>query len=86
LTFKFNKMEFNNISIEEFVEQTIKKNPEMNSDDLFKDLEEFKKRKFKGELCHCGNPIWIIGSALSGKACFTCITGESDYSDDYEIA
>jgi len=47
-------------------------------------LEEFKKRKTQGELCDCGNPIWIIGPAITGKGCFTCITVESDCSDDYE--
>jgi len=28
----------------------------------------------------------VIGSAFVGNACFTCITGEADPSDDYEIA
>ena len=28
----------------------------------------------------------MIGSAEAGNACFTCITGESDPSQDYEIA
>ena len=27
-----------------------------------------------GVKCACGNPIWVIGSALAGNACFTCIT------------
>ena len=39
----------------------------------------------KGKTCDCGNPIWVIGSAVSGAACFTCITGESMPDDDYEI-
>jgi hypothetical protein len=30
-------------------------------------------------------PIWAIGSAVVGNACFTCITGEADPSSDYEI-
>ena len=28
----------------------------------------------------------MIGSAEAGNACFTCITGEADSSEDYEIA
>ena len=76
---------FQKISINEFVAQTIKGNPDLKAVDLKKDLEEFKKRKSQGELCDCGNPIWIIGSAITGKGCFTCITGESDCSDDYQI-
>ena len=39
-----------------------------------------------GARCRCGSPIWVIGSAEAGNACFTCITGESDPSQDYEIA
>jgi hypothetical protein len=39
-----------------------------------------------GARCHCGEPIWVIGSAEAGHACFTCITGEADPSEDYEIA
>jgi hypothetical protein len=39
-----------------------------------------------GSRCHCGAPIWVIGSAEAGNACFTCLTGESDPSEDYEIA
>jgi hypothetical protein len=27
----------------------------------------------------------VIGSAISGNACFTCITGESFPTEDYEI-
>jgi len=38
-----------------------------------------------GERCSCGNPIWVIGSAVVGHACFTCITGEANPDQDYEI-
>lgn len=37
------------------------------------------------EVCGC-TPIWATGSAMIDDAmCFTCITGESDASDDYEV-
>jgi len=39
-----------------------------------------------GIRCSCGEPIWVLGSAEAGNACFTCITGDVDPSDDYEIA
>src|ERR1019366_9511439 len=39
-----------------------------------------------GERCDCGEPIWVVGSAEAGHSCFTCITGEADPSEDYEIA
>lgn len=38
-----------------------------------------------GTKCECGNPIWVIGSAWAGNKCFTCITGKTPSSDDYEI-
>lgn len=76
---------FHRISIDEFVAETVKGNPGFKGSELRRGLEEFKKRKMRGELCDCGNPIWIIGSAIAGKGCFTCITGESDCSGDYEI-
>ena len=79
------KKGFHKISINEFVARTIKGNSTLKAGELRSALQEFKKRKMKGELCDCGNPIWIVGSAITGKACFTCITGESDCSDDYEI-
>lgn len=39
-----------------------------------------------GTRCDCGEPIWVIGSAEAGLMCFTCITGSTDCSEDYEIA
>ena len=55
------------------------------------DKEEIRKAAkalFKEDpkcMC-CDIPVWVAGSALCGwKACFSCVTGESDPSDDYEI-
>lgn len=76
---------FNYISIDNFIIKTFDNNSNLNSQELKESLNEFKIRKLKGEVCNCGNEIWIIGSAYSGKGCFTCITGETDCSDDYEI-
>jgi hypothetical protein len=39
----------------------------------------------RGECCDCGEPIWALGSAIAGRGCFTCITGQSNPTDDYEI-
>ena len=39
----------------------------------------------RGEQCDCGNPIWVVGSAVAGNACFTCITGDAVPGDDYEL-
>jgi hypothetical protein len=34
----------------------------------------------------CGEPIWATGTAIVGwNGCFTCISGENDDSEDFEI-
>ncbi len=48
-------------------------------------LEAALKDYKSGVKCDCGNPIWVIGSAITGNACFTCITGEAVPDSDYEI-
>lgn len=50
-------------------------------------IEYYVRLKIDGGVCHvCGQPIWAIGSAtIDDNMCFTCITGEADDSDDYEI-
>ena len=47
MIFNLMKMEFQKISIDEFVEQTIKNNPDFKADELKRYLEEFKNEKFK---------------------------------------
>lgn len=49
LTFDLMKKEFQKISIDEFVAQTIKSNPDLKAGELKRDLEEFKKRKIQGK-------------------------------------
>ena len=75
--------DFKEISIDHFVKKTKKANPNLDEGELRNQLNAFRKEK--GELCACGEPIWIVGSAMTGRACFTCITGETDTSGDYEI-
>lgn len=75
------------ITIEEFAKQYIKDNPDQNLEDITASLEKALKSKQNGACCiHCGRPIWAIGTAVVGfNGCFTCITGESDASEDYEV-
>jgi len=49
-------------------------------------IKSAAQQKANQAVCHCGNPIWAVGSALCGSAmCFTCITGEADCSEDFEV-
>jgi hypothetical protein len=73
------------ISFDHYVDLHMKSNPGENRSDFRQRLKEAVEAKRAGELCDCGNPIWAIGSAAAHYACFTCITGEADCSDDYEI-
>jgi len=79
------QFDFKKISVDKFIEDYKKINPQSDIKELKNDLLYFKDLKSKGEKCNCGNPIWIVGSAISGKGCFTCITGETNSSKDYEI-
>lgn len=82
---KYTNPNFASISIDNFLQKHKKKNKKENIAELKEQLLYFKKLKTAGATCDCGNEIWIIGSAFSGKTCFTCLTGESDPSNDYEI-
>ena len=77
---------FRPISMEAFVKKHMKSNPGENAAALRASIKDAVKRKKNGVTCFCGQPIWAIGSAITGSdQCFTCTTGESDSSDDFEI-
>lgn len=78
-------MGFIPISIADYVKINLRGNPndkgQVLTDNLIKALNDFRN----GIKCECENDIWVIGSAFTGNSCFTCITGDSFPSDDYEI-
>ena len=78
---------FNSISIEEFLKTYKKNNPDENAERYKDSLQRAVRMKQSGAKCsQCGQPIWAIGTATVGwDGCFTCISGETDNSDDYEI-
>lgn len=75
------------ISIDRFARKFLQDNPQEKLADVKTRLGDAVQRKKNGARCwQCAQPIWAIGTALVGyDACFTCITGEADHSDDYEI-
>jgi hypothetical protein len=75
------------ISIKEYAKKHVKCNPKTNLKEVELGLKDAVKRKKSGAKCNvCGAPIWAIGSAVGGfDGCFTCITGEYDDSEDYEV-
>ncbi len=72
-------------SIKKYVNLHLKHNKDQDRKQLTEALDDALSAHKHDVKCACGNPIWVIGSALSGYACFTCITGEADPEDDYEI-
>lgn len=76
---------FRPVSLEEYIALHLKNNPSENRADLEERLKAALRDYHKGIKCRCGNDIWVIGSASVGNGCFTCITGESMPTDEYEI-
>ena len=79
-------MTFVPIQLEEYVKLHLRSNPGQKAADLTARLRSVLADYETGHRCHCGAPIWVIGSAEAGLMCFRCITGESEPSGDYEIA
>jgi len=79
-------MAFKSIELQEYVQLHLNSNPDVDAADLTARLQSALEAYRAGRRCECGVPIWVIGSAEVGFMCFTCITGESDSSEDYEIA
>ena len=78
-------MSFIPITINEYVKKHIEINPSENEKDLRDRLNNALSDYQKGIKCNCGNDIWVIGSASIGNNCFSCITGESQPNQDFEI-
>lgn len=78
-------MPFTPISIDDYVKVHLKNNPEHNEQDLRKMIHEAFSDYLKGVRCSCGKDLWVIGSAFMGKGCFTCLTGQSTPSDEFEL-
>ncbi|MCK5843378.1 MAG: hypothetical protein KAG97_01640, partial [Victivallales bacterium] len=77
------KTGFTPISIEDFVKLHLKGNPDISREEIESGLRSALADYKAGVKCDCGNPIWVIGSAVAGTACFTCITGEAMPDSDY---
>lgn len=73
------------ISIAEYIPLHMKSNPGEPRAELEVALRESLEAAERGERCDCGEPIWVLGSAIVRRGCFTCITGQSNPDDDYEI-
>lgn len=74
------------ISFDAYVDLHMNANPhDVPRQDVVTALQSALADHNNGATCECGNPIWVIGSAFAGNACFTCITGQAYPNQDYEI-
>jgi hypothetical protein len=79
-------MVFAPIEVDDYIALHMSRNPDEDRAGLLSRLHLALDAHRAGERCNCGNPIWVIGSAAAGHACFVCISGEADPDGDYEIA
>ena len=77
---------FTPISLDDYIARHLAANPGDDRAELIANLTTALAAFKAGATCSCGEPIWVIGSAFAGLACFTCISGEADPSQDFEIA
>ncbi|MCR3921392.1 MAG: hypothetical protein NUK65_02605 [Firmicutes bacterium] len=77
----------NYISINDYAKKHVKHNAGESIKNVKERLRSTVARQEKGASCTvCGQPIWALGSTFSGfDGCFSCFTGESDDSNDYEV-
>ncbi len=76
---------FTPISKKDFIKLHLQANPGSSREEISRGLKHALNAFRSSERCSCGNPIWVIGSAIVGLRCFTCITGEAVADKDYEI-
>ncbi len=79
------KAGFTPIKFDDYVERHLESNPGCSRKEITDGLKDALSAYKKGVRCDCGEPIWVIGSAVIGYSCFACITGEAKPDDDYEI-
>ena len=79
------KKQFRPISVSAYVDRHLQANPHDRREEVLANVQRALRAYHGGVRCLCGNPIWVVGSAMAGNACFTCITGETDPSGDFEI-
>ena len=82
---KQSKQGFTPIEMEDYIRRHLKSNPDTSRKEIETGLRSALTDYKAGVKCDCGNPIWVIGSAVMGNACFTCITGEAMPDSDFEI-
>ena len=79
------KTGFTPIKFNDYIERHLESNPDWSRKEITDGLKDALNAYKRGVLCDCGEPIWVIGSAVMGYSCFTCITGEAKPDDDFEI-
>jgi hypothetical protein len=78
-------MNFTPISKQEYVALHLMNNPSTNEAELRNNLDNTLTDFNNRIKCSCGKDIWVIGSASLGNGCYSCLTGETLPTDNYEL-
>ena len=74
------------IELEDYLDRHMGSNPSDDRDLIKKNIKKMISFHKEGVRCHCGNEIWVIGSAIKDfPQCFFHVTGEARPDDDFEI-
>ncbi len=75
------------VSIDEYADIVTGANSRLDKKQVVEWLKQALQKKKDGEICiRCGKPVWAAGSAITGRyMCFSCLTGERNDVDDYEV-
>jgi hypothetical protein len=76
---------FTPVPLKDYLDDYIDGNPDEDPTKVAAALQDALRAFHSGKRCQCGNPLWVVGSAIAGHACFTCITGEAEPHGDFEI-
>lgn len=76
---------FTLISLRRYLDLHMKANPREDRSQIAQRLKWAAQEHLAGRRCECGEPMWIIGSAVAQVGCFTCITGSANPDQDYEL-
>lgn len=79
------KTGFSPVGLKEYIRRHLESNPGTSRKEIESGLRAALADHRGGVKCECGEPIGVIGSAVMGNGCFTCITGEAEPDDDFEI-
>lgn len=74
------------ISVEEYIDLCLENSDGFSGEELRHLLSDSLYAFRQGVRCKCGNPLWVIGSAITGEyGCYKCLIGQDSSEAVFEI-